>query len=54
MDVPVKCKLVEGRLIAIGYFWEDETYFCCVHGMDLRCDCDWCDERIEVPEKEDE
>jgi hypothetical protein len=33
-----------GRLVASGYAWKPEDACCCVHGIKLRWQCDWCDE----------
>jgi len=45
--VAIECKMLKGRLVANDYEWRAEEELCCVHGVKLRWQCDWCDEFME-------
>lgn len=49
--INVECVLVNGRFLPDGYEWDAENVECCIHGIKLRWQCDWCDE-LEESENE--
>ena len=46
IKVNVTCVVLNGRIIASDYGWDEEQQHC-VHGVKLRWGCDWCGEALK-------